>query len=91
MPRRRCTGCGRVAPKPELVRLAIDREQRRAVIDVRGTLPGRGGYVCRDATPGSPNADCLSLALRRGGLARALRAAVKIDPEHPELVESTCQ
>jgi predicted RNA-binding protein YlxR (DUF448 family) len=77
-----------VAPKPELVRLAIDRDQLRAVIDARGQMPGRGGYVCAGAAAGEPSLDCLSLAIRRGGLARALRSAVRIDPEHPELVES---
>ncbi|MFI5010273.1 MAG: YlxR family protein [Solirubrobacterales bacterium] len=85
MPRRRCVGCGRVAPKPELVRLAATGDGRRrvAVIDRAGVLPGRGAYLCRSQDGLDPQ--CLALAERRGGVARALRCKVKLDPE---LVES---
>jgi predicted RNA-binding protein YlxR (DUF448 family) len=58
---------------------------RRAVLDRAGTMPGRGAYICKGAAAGAPAADCLTLATRRGGIARALRARVTIDPE---LVES---
>jgi predicted RNA-binding protein YlxR (DUF448 family) len=90
MPRRRCVGCGRVAPKTELLRLAISERRsfeqsadrpRRAVLDRGATMPGRGAYLCHVAASGEPAADCVDLATRRGALARALRCAVKIDPE----------
>jgi predicted RNA-binding protein YlxR (DUF448 family) len=58
---------------------------RHAVLDRAGTLPGRGAYLCRRPGAGEPAADCLSQAMRRGAIARALRCAVTIDPE---LVES---
>jgi predicted RNA-binding protein YlxR (DUF448 family) len=58
---------------------------RRAVLDRAGTMPGRGAYLCRGAVPEEPAVECLALAGRRGGIARALRCAVTIDPE---LVES---
>jgi predicted RNA-binding protein YlxR (DUF448 family) len=48
-------------------------------------MPGRGAYVCAGASAGEPVADCLALAIRRGGIARALRRAVTVDPK---LVES---
>jgi predicted RNA-binding protein YlxR (DUF448 family) len=73
------------------VRLAVSREEgvrpRRAVIDPAGTLPGRGAYLCRraDAAVAAPNPDCLSLAVSRRGIARALRCAVSVDAK---LVES---
>jgi predicted RNA-binding protein YlxR (DUF448 family) len=77
------------------VRLAVPREEgvrlRRAVIDPAGTLPGRGAYLCRRAEAGAvaaPNPDCLSLAVSRRGIARALRCAVAVDPK---LVESTVE
>ncbi len=54
---------------------------RRAVLDRAGTMPGRGAYLCRVAAPGKPSVDCVALATQRGGLARALRCAVKIDPK----------
>jgi hypothetical protein len=58
------------------------------VLDRAGTTAGRGAYLCRGGDPDPialPAADCLALALRRGGIARALRCAVTLPAE---LVES---
>lgn len=87
MPQRRCAGCGILAPKFELMRIALagDSPSRRAVCDPQGTMPGRGAYLCREACSERAAAECLQRALRRGGIARALRCAVALDPE---LVES---
>jgi predicted RNA-binding protein YlxR (DUF448 family) len=91
-------GCGRVAPKSELVRLAVARDARgsraqRAVIDNSGTLPGRGAYLCRGVDRNDPDGDCLRHALRRGGIARTLRRNVSLDLDpldrDPEFVELT--
>jgi predicted RNA-binding protein YlxR (DUF448 family) len=91
VPHRRCVGCGRIAPKAELLRIAAvgEREGRssRAVLDSAGTLPGRGAYLCRgervgEAT-GEPAVECLASAVRRGGLARALRCAVTLTLDEP--------
>jgi predicted RNA-binding protein YlxR (DUF448 family) len=57
----------------------------RAVLDRRGTMPGRGAYLCAGEAPGEPAVACLTLAERRGGIARALRRSVTIDPK---LIES---
>jgi predicted RNA-binding protein YlxR (DUF448 family) len=91
-PLRRCVGCGRIAPKSELLRIAVahDREglPRRAIVDRDATMPGRGAYLCRAAHAPSPatiDRACLERARRRRGIARALRAAVTLDTE---LVES---
>jgi predicted RNA-binding protein YlxR (DUF448 family) len=98
VPRRRCVGCGRIAPKSELLRIAVADHRsasvgggpaRRAIADRDGTMPGRGAYLCRGGYA-NPEADlvdpaCLERAARRGGIARALRAAVTLDPK---LVES---
>lgn len=80
-------GCGRSAGKPELLRIAAIGPEgaRRAVLDPRGTLPGRGAYLCRSAEPEVPAAACLERALRRKAIPRALRCAVALDPK---LVES---
>ena len=92
VPRRRCVGCGRTAPKFELVRIAAMRDRdggaRRAVQDRAGTMPGRGAYVCRAGESEAPAEACLAQAVRRGGIARALRAAVTLDPKLVELVNS---
>jgi predicted RNA-binding protein YlxR (DUF448 family) len=83
-------GCGRIADKPALLRIALapagERGQARtAVADERAVLPGRGAYVCREPSSGAPQPSCLAQASRRGVLARALRARVTLDPK---LVES---
>lgn len=87
-PRRRCVGCGRVAPKSELLRIvaadpapvAGDAPERAsqtcAVADPRAVLPGRGAYLCRDANGETAAEKCLALATRRGGIPRALRRAI---------------
>jgi uncharacterized protein len=96
VPRRRCVGCGRIASKSELVRLAVsgagDERPRRAVIDLAGTLPGRGAYLCRAGTAGTtPDPACLQLAERRRGIARTLRCAVTLAPEIVESAKRVAQ
>jgi predicted RNA-binding protein YlxR (DUF448 family) len=90
VPRRRCAGCGRIAPKAELLRLTVRRQQPGAravaVRDDAGALPGRGAYLCRDPKRDAPVAACLEQGLRRGGIARTLRAAVTVDAEIVESV-----
>jgi predicted RNA-binding protein YlxR (DUF448 family) len=48
-------------------------------------MPGRGAYLCAGAEREAPAAECLALAVRRGGIARALRSSVTLDSK---LVES---
>jgi predicted RNA-binding protein YlxR (DUF448 family) len=62
--------------------------RRCAIVDRDGTMPGRGAYLCRDADASAAatvDGACLERALRRGGIARALRSSVTVDPK---LVES---
>jgi len=61
-------GCGRIAPKAELRRLAVSGD--RVVRDAAAALPGRGAYVC--------DVGCAEAALRRRALPRAFRRAVVI-------------
>jgi predicted RNA-binding protein YlxR (DUF448 family) len=71
------------------VRIAATRDgdgsATRAVQDRAGSMPGRGAYVCRGEGVEAPAVECMAQAMRRGGIPRALRAAVKLDPK---LVES---
>jgi predicted RNA-binding protein YlxR (DUF448 family) len=80
VPRRRCVGCGRIAPKSELLRIAAvetdDAAAVRAVLDPAKRMPGRGAYLCHGATVTRPSQDCLAQATRRGGIARALRRSI---------------
>jgi uncharacterized protein len=91
VPRRQCVGCGTIAPKIELLRIALapgqDDGRPLAVADPGARLQGRGAYLCR-AGQGGPEEACLALAVRRGGFARALRAAVTLDREIVESVMS---
>ncbi len=84
---RRCVGCGRSAPKRELLRLALSgsAEGATAVLDRDGRMPGRGAYLCRSGEGELPAAECLSRALQRGAIQRTLRARAAVDAK---LVES---
>jgi predicted RNA-binding protein YlxR (DUF448 family) len=62
-PVRTCIGCRRTAGKTELVRLVW---QQGVVLDHRQAEPGRGAYL-------HPEAICLTQALRRRAVGRALR------------------
>jgi predicted RNA-binding protein YlxR (DUF448 family) len=92
VPLRRCVGCGRIAPKSELIRIAAGDagygRTRRALCDPLATMPGRGAYLCRGGAAGRPAAECLAVAMRRGGIARALRCAVTVPPELVESIEA---
>jgi predicted RNA-binding protein YlxR (DUF448 family) len=80
VPRRRCVGCGRIAPKSELLRIVAvetnDAAPARAVLDPAKRLPGRGAYLCQGRAEKQPAERCLELATRRGGIARALRRSI---------------
>jgi predicted RNA-binding protein YlxR (DUF448 family) len=56
-----------------------------AVADRTATMPGRGAYLCRGVEPALADPVCVRGAARAGAIARALRAAVTLDPK---LVES---
>ena len=70
VPIRTCTGCGRKAPQPELLRFAAPA----------GTLiplprgGGRGAYTCRRLA-------CFERAATRRAFNRTLRRTVRLDPD----------
>jgi hypothetical protein len=70
IPERTCLACGRKAGKPELLRIACNKEGNIAV-DPQQKLPGRGAYVCR--TPA-----CGELLKKRKGLHHGFRRPVAI-------------
>jgi uncharacterized protein len=67
-PMRTCTGCRRVRPKIELVRLAISGSTGQVTLDPTCTSPGRGAYLCRET-----GITCLRRSRRHRSLARSLR------------------
>nr|WP_232314317.1 YlxR family protein [Isoptericola dokdonensis] len=68
-PVRTCVGCRARDLRSELLRLVLPTSGDRSavVVDVRGTLPGRGAWI-------HPVPACLDLAERRRAVGRALRA-----------------
>ena len=54
IPLRKCTGCGEMKPKKELVRV-VKKPDDKVQLDLTGRVNGRGAYIC-------PNADCLKIA-----------------------------
>lgn len=63
VPLRKCTGCGQMKPKKELVRVvrSVDGD---VSLDLTGRKSGRGAYVCRDI-------ECLKAARKARRFERA--------------------
>ena len=68
-PVRTCAGCGRKAPKAELVRFVA----RDGTLAVAPREEGRGVYTCHRLA-------CFERAAERRAFARTLRRTVKVDP-----------
>lgn len=68
VPMRKCTGCGEMKPKRELVRV-VKSPDGSVSVDLTGKKSGRGAYVCR-----SP--ECLKLARKAKRLERAFECAI---------------
>lgn len=79
IPLRKCTGCGEMKPKKELIRVVkapdIKDENGEPVsagevsLDFVGKKPGRGAYVCRSI-------ECLKLARKARRLERAFSCKI---------------
>ncbi|MBP3442142.1 MAG: YlxR family protein [Clostridia bacterium] len=54
IPLRKCTGCGEMKPKKELVRV-VKTPDDKVLIDLTGRVNGRGAYIC-------PDEKCLRIA-----------------------------
>ena len=70
-PLRKCTGCGEMKPKKELVRVVRSPEGDIS-IDLTGKKNGRGAYVCRDV-------QCLKKARKSKRIERAFECAIPDD------------
>ena len=79
IPMRKCTGCGEMKPKRELVRIvkAPDIKDENGEISAKGAVSldltgkkaGRGAYICN-------NPDCFKKAVKAKRLERAFRTAI---------------
>jgi uncharacterized protein len=70
VPVRTCIGCGRKAPKADLLRFVV-AEDGAVVADP--TAPGRAAYTCRRLS-------CLERAVSRNAFSRTLKRRVRVEP-----------
>lgn len=68
IPLRKCTGCGEMKPKKELVRV-VKSPENEIFLDLTGKKNGRGAYICR-------NADCLKKAQKSKRIERSFECAI---------------
>ena len=68
VPLRKCTGCGEMKPKKELIRV-VKSPEGTISLDFRGKAPGRGAYVC-------PDPACLKRAMKSKALERGFETAI---------------
>ena len=71
IPLRRCTGCGEMKQKRELVR-GVKNNEGEISLDLTGKKSGRGAYVCHSL-------ECLQKARKSRGLERALSCKIPED------------
>ena len=77
VPLRKCTGCGEMKDKRELVRVVRSKEGEVSLA-LTGKKPGRGAYICKDI-------ECLKLARKAKRIERGLNC--QISPELYEIME----
>ena len=68
IPQRQCVGCREMKNKRDLIRVVRSPEGTIS-LDFKGTLPGRGAYVC-------PDPACLAKARKSRALERAFETAI---------------
>ena len=77
IPLRKCTGCGEMKPKKELIRV-LKTVESEIVLDKTGKKNGRGAYLCNSL-------ECFQKARKTRGLERSLQ--IKIPDEIYETLE----
>ena len=68
IPLRKCTGCGEMKSKKEMVRV-IKTAEEQIFMDLTGKMNGRGAYVCRSE-------ECLKKAIKTKAIERSLGISV---------------
>ena len=74
VPMRKCTGCGEMKEKKQLVRIVKAPEKDgtggEISVDLTGKMPGRGAYICKNSL------DCLAKAKQARRLERAFSCKI---------------
>ena len=68
VPLRKCTGCGEMKNKKEMLRV-LKTTEGDILLDATGRKNGRGAYIC-------PNGECLKAAIKNKGLERSLKMPI---------------
>lgn len=79
VPMRKCTGCGEMKEKRELIRVVKEPDEKdgegavlrsgKISLDLTGRMPGRGAYVCKDT-------DCFEKARKARRFERSLSCKI---------------
>ncbi len=79
VPMRKCTGCGEMKEKRELIRVVKEPDEKdgegtvlhsgKISLDLTGRMPGRGAYVCK-------NTDCFEKARKARRFERSLSCKI---------------
>ena len=77
IPLRKCTGCGEMKPKKELIRV-LKTSETEVILDMTGRKNGRGAYLCNSV-------ECFQKARKTKGLERSLQ--IKIPDEIYNVLE----
>ncbi len=78
IPMRKCTGCGEMKWKKELIRILKTADSNEILLDTTGRKNGRGAYLCNSL-------ECFQKARKTRGLERSLQ--MKIPDEIYETLE----
>lgn len=68
IPLRKCTGCGEMKPKKELVRV-VKTPEDEILMDLTGRMNGRGAYICRDV-------ECLKKARKSKRIEKSFQCSI---------------
>lgn len=71
IPLRKCTGCGQMKSKKEMLRI-LKTTEGEILLDRTGKKNGRGAYLCCTH-------DCLEKAFKNKGLERSLKCQIPAD------------
>lgn len=67
IPLRKCSGCGEMKPKKELIRVL--RTENGVIVDLTGKQNGRGAYICNSK-------DCFDKAKKAKSIEKALKTPI---------------
>ncbi len=68
IPLRKCSGCGEMKPKQQLIRVVKSKEGEIS-LDLTGKKPGRGAYLC-------PDCNCFAIARKARRFEKAFSLSI---------------